>query len=600
MSEQNKRTYPPEQTRFSFKAESQKQALQIDPQFEEYYDPREKRAAEQRIDIPSFSKEPSALQSRSVMPQDGYPQGKSHIQSYAQQPQGYSQPYAQQPQGYSEPYAQQYSQPYNPYPQPYPSSYSEPYAQQPQGYSQPYSQPQGYSQQYSQPYGSQPYPPYAQDPYAERNEAPFGRKREEYDYEGYEESSREAKKRARREAAIEAERSARLEEKIAETVAERYTGAEPKTKGSRNVFGKILLSMQFLLSAAVIILLLILDVLPSRYMLIAGVALALLFVLMLLFQSMRSTRGFGKGCSTFFILLLGFATFYLWQTNAAMMSMFSIKDLANSVAIQEDKPFVVYLSGNDSYGEIDVDENGNAIGRSDVNILLAVNPSTGKIAMITTPRDAYIYLPDYIAEGYQDKLTHVGNWGQDASKDVLGELYGVDVDYYVRINFSGFETIVDALGGVTVQSDYPYEFTTRDGGHTFYPGENQVDGEAALAFVRERYAFGDGDFQRGRNQMAMIQAILRKAMSPSILLTYTDLLEAVDGCMVTDVPRKQISTLVKGQLDNGTDWQITSMEVSGYGDMQYTYSAGEASVVWLDEESVAQAAQLLQDILEGR
>ena len=220
--------------------------------------------------------------------------------------------------------------------------------------------------------------------------------------------------------------------------------------------------------------------------------------------------------------------------------------------------------------------------------------------MVTTPRDAYINLPDYVGDGAKDKLTHVSIYGIEASMDVLGDLYGVDVDYYVRINFSGFETIVDALGGVNVYSDKTFSTT---GGEYFEQGYNEVNGQQALAFVRERYAFSDGDFQRGRNQMAMISAMLDKATSPSILMNYTGLLEAIGDCMLTNLPQEQISQLVKHQLSNSTQWDISSVEVQGNPDwptgMDWTYSGGEASVVYLWDQSVEEAAQLLKSVLNG-
>ncbi len=257
-----------------------------------------------------------------------------------------------------------------------------------------------------------------------------------------------------------------------------------------------------------------------------------------------------------------------------------------------EEPFTVFISGNDSYGTVSL-----ADGRTDVNILATVNPKTRQILLTTTPRDYYIELPFY--DGCMDKLTHAGLYGVDCSMTTLENLYGIDIDYYVRVNFSGFQDIVDALGGVEVYSDY--SFTASAGGYYFDAGYNYVDGASALAFVRERYAFSDGDVQRGRNQMAMIKAIIDKAMSPAILTNYMGLMDSLSGCFITDMPRDKISDLVKMQLGEGGSWNIVTNSVHGYGDMLPTYSGGSEalSVMKEDAEAVRQAKELIQRCENG-
>jgi len=270
-----------------------------------------------------------------------------------------------------------------------------------------------------------------------------------------------------------------------------------------------------------------------------------------------------------------------------------VKVETNETVVETGEPFVVFLSGNDSYGTVSTEN-----GRTDVNILAVVNPSTKQVLLVTTPRDYYIDLPvgDYY---YKDKLTHAGIYGIDVSERVLSELYDVDINYYVRINFSGFSSIVDALGGVTVHSDY--NFTDVSGAYTFVVGDNYVDGDAALAFVRERYAFSDGDYQRGRNQMYMIQAIINKVTSPAILTSYLNLLDSLSDCFVTDVPTSKITELVKMQLADNAEWSIENYETKGYGNMLPTYSQGGAyaSVQEINQESVDEAKALIQKVLNG-
>ena len=179
------------------------------------------------------------------------------------------------------------------------------------------------------------------------------------------------------------------------------------------------------------------------------------------------------------------------------------------------QPFVVYCSGSDER-----DSDINAKSRSDVNILAVVNPSTHKILLVNIPRDYYLPLA---FNGEMDKLTHAGMYGVQESMAVLDNLYGTKTSYYGRINFYGLIDIVDALGGIDVYSDYSFHAATAEvkgyGYQTFdyVEGWNHLDGQAALMFTRERYSFSDGDNQRGKNQMKVIQAIIEKATSPSVL-----------------------------------------------------------------------------------
>lgn len=166
--------------------------------------------------------------------------------------------------------------------------------------------------------------------------------------------------------------------------------------------------------------------------------------------------------------------------------------------------------------------------------------------MISTPRDYYV--PLSISNGVPDKLTHAGIYGINVCMDTLNMLYDTDINYYFRLNFAGFVQIIDALGGITVDSDY--DFTTQNSsGYHFTKGPNQVNGDQALAFCRERYAFSAGDRQRGKDQMKVIQGVINKATSPDILKNYLSLLDSLSGCFETNIPYDVITSLVKQQLD---------------------------------------------------
>ena len=257
----------------------------------------------------------------------------------------------------------------------------------------------------------------------------------------------------------------------------------------------------------------------------------------------------------------------------------------------EEEPFIIYLSGNDQWGEVALDN-----GRTDVNIIATVNPTTKQILLTTTPRDYYIELPFY--SGCMDKLTHAGLYGIDISMQTLEDLYDIEIDYYVRINFSGFQNLIDALDGVTVYSEY--DFTAYDGTH-FDVGENYVYGAEALAFVRERYSFSNGDMQRGRNQMAMIQAIADKVVSPSILTNFMPMLDSLAGCFITNMPSDKMSDLVRMQLEDGAEWNIVSNSVIGYVNSRTTYSMGNTrlDVIDPDEADVEQAKNLIRAVMNG-
>ncbi len=251
--------------------------------------------------------------------------------------------------------------------------------------------------------------------------------------------------------------------------------------------------------------------------------------------------------------------------------------------------FTVFISGIDSRSGL------VAKSRSDVNILASVNTATHKVVLISTPRDYYV--PLSISGGAKDKLTHAGIYGIDVCMDTMSMLYDVNVDYYFRVNFSGFEDIIDALGGITVYSDQA--FSTSD--YSFVQGDNQMDGAKALSFVRERHAFASGDRQRGKNQMALIQAVIKKALSPELLVNFNSLMDSLSGSFETSVPYDLISTIIRDQLSDGGSWDVTSYSVDGTGDSQIPYSMSQKAYVMVpDQSTVDTAKQMIQDVYEGK
>jgi LCP family protein required for cell wall assembly len=178
-------------------------------------------------------------------------------------------------------------------------------------------------------------------------------------------------------------------------------------------------------------------------------------------------------------------------------------------------------------------------------------------------------VPLSISEGIPDKLTHAGIYGVDVSKDTVGMIYDMDIDYHFRVNFEGFEEIIDALGGVDVYSEYTFNVGPY---HQYYAGMNHLNGEDALIFARERYTFSEGDRQRGKHQMEVIRGVINKVLSPDILKNYVGVLEAVEGNFETTVPYELIAQLVRNQLESNPEWEIISYSVSGTGDTQNVFS----------------------------
>ena len=258
-------------------------------------------------------------------------------------------------------------------------------------------------------------------------------------------------------------------------------------------------------------------------------------------------------------------------------------------------PFIVLLSGTDAEGKV------SSVGRSDTNILAVINPATQKVLLVVTPRDSYLPIPGMTPEGEFDKLTHSGNEGVEVTMATLEKLYGIDIDYFAKFNFESFTGVIDILGGINVYSEV--EFTS-SGGFYFNQGYNEIkEGIVALQFARERHAFPDGDFQRGRNQMAIVKAVIDKALSPSIITSYFDIMDAASSIVHTNFPPECVTELVKYQLNENCKWNIETVSVTGDGSVyEYCYSWKESklNVVVLDDDSVETAKQAINDVINGK
>ena len=476
-----------------------------------------------------------------------------------------------------------------------------------------------------------------------------------------------------------------------------------KNKKNRHTLGKLLAIIQIVLSVVFLAVLLMLNVLPVKYLVIIFGLLSFLAAFSLASQYTRSAHVVGKIDCLLMIVLLLFANVYLIRANTTLLSItdndYKIDRIA--VAVLADDPAYTledtadytfgtqYISGSDKIeqavteisekvgqdiyytsddsiyslvealynGEVDaivyntayvsslveaypefeqevrvieyieiktklekssgdnkkvtkeaftvfisgIDTEGSiaTTSRSDVNMLVTINPETKQVLMTSVPRDYYVTLPG-VSGGSYDKLTHAGLYGVECSMDTLSELFGVKIDYYARVNFTTLRDMVNALGGVDLNSRY--EFTTVDGAHYFVEGMNyDVDGDAALAFARERYNLPNGDNDRVVNQQIVLKAIINKCISPAILMGYMGIMDSLSDSFETSLSQSQISSLVRMQLSDGASWEIMSSSVWGYNSSNYCYSSGDSLLYVMepDYDSVSTVAEFITRMRNG-
>ena len=361
-------------------------------------------------------------------------------------------------------------------------------------------------------------------------------------------------------------------------------------------WGNILLILQGLLSVLALVQLWRTQMLPVLYLVILAALLALLWLLVKRCQEYNVPGKVARVFSVFLCAAMALGCFWAQQGLSALGSMTSgLLTGAEANKITKE-PFVIYLSGVDTRGELT--ENA----RSDVNILAAVNPVTKRVALVNTPRDYYV---DLAGTDSKDKLTHAGLYGVETSMETLGNLYGVNVDHYIRINFAGFISIIDALGGVDVYSDQAFTSVGSPGYYdptTFVEGWNHLDGKSALAFARERHAFASGDIQRGINQMKVIDAMLNKIKSPALLMGFSKIMDAASDCFVTSFSQDQISALVRMQLSDFAEWDIESYTVTGTSSSStkcYSAKGQKLYVMKPDDSSVSKAREMIASVMGG-
>lgn len=256
------------------------------------------------------------------------------------------------------------------------------------------------------------------------------------------------------------------------------------------------------------------------------------------------------------------------------------------------EPFAVFFGGNDEYGGLKLQ------GKTDVDIVVVVNPKTHQMLMVSFPRDSYV--PNPQAGGYADKLTHLGVGGIDNTLTSLSDLLGIDINNYVLINFSTFKTIINVFDGVDV--DNPYEFSFWDDPNYHFPeGRIHLTGDSALRYVRERKTLPDGDFGRNMHQQIVMKAIIEKLASTAIITKFDALMTEMQGTFLTNISNEGIFSLCQYQLDKNIKWNIVNYRIEGGVGMAYcAWAPGQPlSVVYPSSDQLTFVAEEIQKLVNG-
>ena len=267
------------------------------------------------------------------------------------------------------------------------------------------------------------------------------------------------------------------------------------------------------------------------------------------------------------------------------------KDIVKVVDVTK-KTFNIYVAGGDSYGNI---EN---VTNTDVNMVITINPNKRQILLTSIPRDYYVNLPSFGNDAY-DKLTHAGYYGIEESVKSIEKLLDIDINYYVKVNFSTVVGVIDAIGGVDVNSDYSFCVTTT--GVCVKKGINHLDGYSAMMFARERESFVDGDVQRVKNQQKVIEAVINKVTSSTMIITnFSKILDSVSESLSTNMDTKSINRFVKMQLNDMRGWGVDNTNLVGtdlYTTETYTFPGTNLYVMQQSKESIQAAKTKIKEYM---
>lgn len=379
-------------------------------------------------------------------------------------------------------------------------------------------------------------------------------------------------------------------------------GKAKRRKKKLSFLDKLLWRILFLVSILFVVIMWYVEYFPIPYMIgVGGIFLSVLMIIKIMQQKAirhLKRRPRGKLLAFFSIVAIVFGGYYLLKIDVAMDEI-AIGEESGAYVEEHgidvtQQPFNVYISGIDVYGEITKES------RSDVNLIVTVNPNTHKILITTTPRDYYVTIPG-VSGDYRDKLTHAGIYGIDTSIATLENLYSTDIPFYARVNFSSVIDIVDAMGGIDIESEIAFTTSKASGKVVeIKEGMNHLNGKEALAFVRERKAFADGDHQRGKNQQILLSALIKKAISPMILLQASEMIDSVVGNAETNMSEQQMKALLKLQLNDLQGWDIETVAATGDDSGKqycFSYSGGPLYVCIPDSSCVEEISQKMEAYL---
>ena len=381
----------------------------------------------------------------------------------------------------------------------------------------------------------------------------------------------------------------------------------PKSKIALDIISKILFPIEMMVVIALIIYATLIQVFPVFYVFVFIILLGILAGVHIKLLTGQNRRVKRKRIISIFLSIMmfmvsAFGMSYMGILNGAIGDIsLGTGENTNQVGNVSRDPFIVYLSGVDTKNSAEIKDKG----LSDVNIVVVVNPKNKKVLMVSTPRDYFVPLEG--DSNKMDKLTHAGNYGIECSMKTLEALYDVKFNYYAKLNFKSVYDIVNSLGGVTIHSEYNFTSSNSYTGkpYKFVKGENFVQGDAALAFVRERKLFSEGDRQRGVHQQELISAVVEKAISPAMFIpsNIEDMLESVSKNTKTNFAEKEIKKLISYQMSSmGKEWKFESISVDGKGAYKktYSYSAQELYVMIPDTNTVETAKEAINAVLEGK
>lgn len=290
------------------------------------------------------------------------------------------------------------------------------------------------------------------------------------------------------------------------------------------------------------------------------------------------------------------------NTRVIYQTTFETEDtnVANSVSDITEHPFNVLITGSDS--RVDISENA----RSDVNMVVTVNPTTNTILLTSIPRDFYVTTVCDAADGCQngamDKITHTGLTGINTTKRTVENLLGIEINYTVKVGFDTVTELVDALGGVDVyvESGYALNGFLGDKNMSVTEGWNHLNGKQALVYSRERYAYTEGDRQRTKNQQQVVMGIIDKMTSSSVLANYADLMDALGDTFQTTMSASEIQALIQYQMDKMPSWTVEQYMVDGTGDTLMCAELGQAAYVMVpDQTTVELAKRKIAAVMDG-